>query len=236
MPATLEIDWIGERLLLSADRCVRWPTERTVFIADPHFGKAATFRRAGVPVPQATLDDDVARLDRLIDDADARRLVVLGDFFHARSGRCPETMETLTRWRHARPTLDVILVRGNHDRQAGDPPADWRIRCVDEGERLGPFVLCHFPEDETDAKIEGFRLCGHVHPGVVLRDGGKGTLRLPCFHVGPTCFTLPAFGGFTGLHPIKPTVGDRLFPVAEGCVVEARLTGPVEGSAFRQSR
>ncbi|MGL5097997.1 MAG: ligase-associated DNA damage response endonuclease PdeM, partial [Planctomycetia bacterium] len=74
MPATLEIDWTGERLLLSADRSVWWPTERTLFIADPHFGKAATFRRAGVPVPQATLDDDVARLDRLIDDADARRL------------------------------------------------------------------------------------------------------------------------------------------------------------------
>jgi len=39
-----------------------------------------------------------------------------------------------------------------------------------------------------------------VHPGAVLGGRAHTRLRLPCFHFGPTCGVLPAFGPFTGLH------------------------------------
>ena len=39
----------GERLLLCAERGVYWHTRRMLLVADPHFGKAASFRAAGVP-------------------------------------------------------------------------------------------------------------------------------------------------------------------------------------------
>ena len=36
----------GEQLLLLGERAVYWERTRTLFVADPHFGKAAAFRAA----------------------------------------------------------------------------------------------------------------------------------------------------------------------------------------------
>ena len=44
----------GTALWLLPQRAVWWPAARTAFVADVHFGKAATFRRAGQPVPHGT--------------------------------------------------------------------------------------------------------------------------------------------------------------------------------------
>ena len=48
MPVTdsqIEIEWQGEKLHLLARKGILWPREKTLFVADPHFGKAATFRK-----------------------------------------------------------------------------------------------------------------------------------------------------------------------------------------------
>ena len=43
----------------------------------------------------------------------------------------PETRARYqARWRALRAELEIMLVRGNHDRHAGDPPDDLRINCV----------------------------------------------------------------------------------------------------------
>jgi metallophosphoesterase superfamily enzyme len=39
-----------------------------------------------------------------------------------------------------------VLVRGNHDSRAGDPPASLGIRVVDEPFAVGPFAACHHPQ------------------------------------------------------------------------------------------
>ncbi len=62
----IEIDWGGERLVVLAERALYWPRRRTIIIADPHFGKAATFRQAGIPVPHGTTATDLDRLRRLL--------------------------------------------------------------------------------------------------------------------------------------------------------------------------
>src|SRR6185436_14749101 len=118
------IDVRGETLVLLPERAVFWPRASTLLVADPHFGKAAAFRAAGVPVPRGTTTEALSRLDRAIDRMDARRVVFLGDFLHAREGRAPEMLRVLAEWRARRSALDVVLVRGNHDKRAGDPPAE----------------------------------------------------------------------------------------------------------------
>src|SRR5512140_1063418 len=79
----------GEPVTLLADRALFWPRERTLFVADVHLGKTATFRANGVPLPRGTTAGDLARLTRLIERMQAARVVVLGDFLHARAGRVP---------------------------------------------------------------------------------------------------------------------------------------------------
>ena len=47
----IEIQWQDQKLHLLAQKGLFWPEEKTLFVADPHFGKAATFRPAsGHPI------------------------------------------------------------------------------------------------------------------------------------------------------------------------------------------
>ncbi len=102
-------------LILLPERAVFEPQSRTLFIADPHFGKASSFRALGQPVPRGTTAENLRRLGALADAHDARRLVVLGDFLHSRTGRTQSLFARLREWRAARPALDCVVVRGNHD-------------------------------------------------------------------------------------------------------------------------
>jgi uncharacterized protein len=127
-----------------------------------------------------------------------------------RSGRAAQTLASLAAWRAAHPALDVLLVRGNHDRHAGDPPPELRIRAVDEPLTAAPFVLAHHPRRSP----AGYVLAGHLHPAVKLRGIGRQREVLPCFHFGPEVGVLPSFGDFTGAARIVPAEGDRVFVVA----------------------
>src|SRR6476469_9316188 len=77
-----DIVMAGERVALYAARALYWPRCMTLFIADLHLGKAATFRAGGVPLPRGSTAADLARLTRLIERTSAARLGVLGDFLH----------------------------------------------------------------------------------------------------------------------------------------------------------
>jgi DNA ligase-associated metallophosphoesterase len=212
----------GETVRLLPERALFWPAAATLVAADLHWGKGATFRAAGIPIPVGATSDDLARLDAALLRTCARRLVVLGDLFHARAGRiASRTLAELRRWRGLRPDLEILLVRGNHDRHAGDPPEDLRINCVDAPAFLPPFVLRHEPA----ASAAGFTLAGHVHPGLVLCGPGLQRERLPCFLLSDRVALLPAFGSFTGLGIVDPEPGDRAFVVADGEVIEV---GPVD--------
>ena len=213
MSVTFEL--CGQRLTVRADRSAFWMNERTLVVADPHFGKADTFRAFGVPVPGGA-DEALVRLAAALDDTNAERLVVLGDFWHARPGRTGPLADQLAGWKAERATLAVDLVRGNHD-AAGPPPAgwgEWHTELHDP-----PFVFAHFPEPSS----AGYTLAGHLHPGVLLFGRGKQRLKLPCFRFGERVGVLPAFGGFTGLATDVPRPGERVFAVADASVVEVSV-------------
>src|ERR1043165_3597049 len=91
----LSIECGDEQFVLHAERAVYWPSAKTLIIADPHFGKAAAFRAAGVPVPEATTESNLERLNKLLMQTGSTRLVVLGDFLHAAAGRAEQTMCTI---------------------------------------------------------------------------------------------------------------------------------------------
>lgn len=207
----------GEPLEILPDRAIHWPRRRTVFVADTHFGKAAAFRLLGSPAPEGATERDLARLGAILDATGAERLVVLGDLLHARASRGVETAERVCAWRAARRGLQVELVRGNHDRAAGDPPREWGI-AVHDDLIDPPFVCAH----EPGTADEGTVLCGHLHPGVRL-EGRGDALRAPCLWLSRGVAVLPAFGGFTGLRVIRPSPGDRVWAFGPGAVVEAPL-------------
>jgi DNA ligase-associated metallophosphoesterase len=219
-PDGLAIAIAGASLRLLPERALWWPQARTLFVADVHLGKAETYRALGVPVPDGPTQATLARLARVVDACGAERLVVLGDLLHARQAREPGTLEPLRAWRRARQALHCVLVRGNHDDRAGDPPSDLGIEVMAAPAPLGPFALCHEPAGQAPGATPGYRLAGHLHPAVRLSGRAGGSLRLRCFVVGPAEMVLPAFGEFTGAVTVVHGPGERLFAVAGDRVVE----------------
>ena len=209
----------GERLVLMAERSAYWERAGTLLVADPHFGKAAAFRAAGVPVPRGTTTGSLARLDAALARTGARRIVFLGDFLHAREGREAETTRVVGEWRSRNAAVDMLLVRGNHDKRAGDPGPEIDIACVDGPVVEAPFVFEHKPA-ESDA---GYVVCGHLHPAARLTGPGRESTRLACFWARRRMIVMPAFGEFTGVAEIDAEPADRVWVVADGVVLPVRV-------------
>jgi uncharacterized protein len=201
---------------LLPERAIFWPRRSTLFVADLHCGKAATMRAAAIPIPSGTTKADLARLTAIIHRTGAERVVLLGDILHARAGRAPRTLAALEEWRARHPLLDILLIRGNHDRHAGDPPAALDFRCVDAPAIEVPFVFQHFPAPSP----HGYTLAGHIHPAIKLRGIASERITLPCFHFTRTHATLPAFGSMTGNALIHPLPGDHVYGAADGDVIQ----------------
>ncbi|MEC5218869.1 DNA ligase-associated metallophosphoesterase [Actimicrobium sp. GrIS 1.19] len=184
-----------------------------LIIADIHLGKAAAFRAQGVSVPHGTTAQNLQALTYLLAQHEVATVLFLGDFLHAKTARAAPTMAAIAAWRAQHPAVQLILVRGNHDLHAGDPPSHWGIGVVDEPHRHGPFTFCHHP-----AELPGtYVMAGHVHPVFRLSKRGD-SLRLPCFLLGPQRMILPSFGAFTGGFAIAPEVGDKVFVATDDAV------------------
>ncbi len=208
MDAMIEI--AGEKLLLLPERAIYWERTKTLLIADPHFGKSATFRAQRIPIPEGSLNHDLARLTQALTRTGAATLVVLGDLLHTAQGRDAETVMQVADWRNNHPDLQILLVRGNHDRHAGDPPGAWQMQSIDAPFANLPFVLSHFPAVSQG----GYVLAGHLHPLAQLVGRGKQTLKLPCFWFDTHCGVLPAFGSFIDGSVIRASSGDQIFVIA----------------------
>ena len=96
-------------------------------------------------------------------------------------------------------SLAIILIRGNHDLQSGDPWPELGIECLPDPTAEPNWDLCHLPKESKGRPF----LAGHIHPGYRIQGKGRDTLRCPCWVVGPNRIILPAFGSFTGLKNIR---------------------------------
>lgn len=166
-------------------------------------------------MPAESNADDLPALTALIERERPTTLVVLGDLWHARSGRTPDEMFSFEAWCEWHRGTEMILVEGNHDARSGRLPDGCGVRQTAEGEVMGPFVLQHHPEPDP----RGYVLAGHVHPGAVLGGRGGQRLKLPCFLFGEEVGILPAFGSLTGCAAVRPRRGDRVSVIADGRVL-----------------
>ena len=222
MSGSGEVMVAGEELTLFAARAAFWSRRRTLLVADAHFGKAAAFRAGGLPVPRGTTIEALSRMNSLVERTGARRIVFLGVFLHAREGRADETLRTVRTWREINADVEVVLVRGNHDRHAGDPPAELGIQCADSPVVEEPFVFAHHPKPDG----RGYVLAGHLHPSVRVSGPARDHERLACFWFGERVGVLPAFGDFTGTADIEAAANDRVIAIVGDDLMAIRTEAP----------
>ena len=210
----------GEQMLALPQKALFWPNQSTLFVADVHLGKDATMQAAGIPIPLGPTNSSLQNLTDLLLQVQPKRLVLLGDLWHAKAGRTADLVADFVAWRQLHCEIEMLLVEGNHDAKAGPLPAEIGVSEVKEPHEMGPFSLCHYPE--TVAR--GYVLSGHIHPGVVLHGKGRQSMRLPCFWFGKRVAVLPAFGEFTGCGRVSPCEGDQVLLIAEGSVFPAQIS------------
>jgi DNA ligase-associated metallophosphoesterase len=209
-------------IVLVPGRAAFLPASDTLLVADLHLGKAATFRSQGIPVPEGSAQKDLARLALLVATTRARRLVVLGDLFHAKSGCTDEVFAEFTATRSRFAGTEVLLVAGNHDRSVGRLPASLGIDSVLRTHDEPPFHFVHepgtpLPEPDRD---DPFTIAGHLHPVIALASPSGDRLTDRCFVAEPGLLVMPAFGSFTGGHRVTATERSRVWIARDEAVVD----------------
>ncbi|QFU84924.1 metallophosphoesterase [Natronorubrum aibiense] len=163
-------------------------TERALLVADYHAGYETGLRyERGVDVPSHA-PERRDRLQSLLERTEPDRLVVLGDLMHsigdpggAERGELEVLFESLP------PTLDVTVVKGNHDGrietwltaddESGVETANVTV-VSGEGVALGSAEVgvCHGHTWPAPAVLECDVVClGHEHPCVRLEDEVGGS-------------------------------------------------------------
>jgi DNA ligase-associated metallophosphoesterase len=214
-------------IVLLPGRAALLPASATLLVADLHLGKAATFRKAGIPVPEGSAQRDLARLADLVVRHAARRVLVLGDLFHARIGCTEQVQAEFAATRARLADTEVVLVLGNHDRPLGGLPATLGIDAVVPVLDEPPFHFVHEPAGGMAAAGRDlFTIGGHLHPTVSIRSPSGDRIADRCFVAEPAALVLPAFGSFTGGHRITPTGDTRVWIARDDGVAEVtRLLG-----------
>jgi DNA ligase-associated metallophosphoesterase len=216
MSAATPFKLLNQDFLLTPQRAIYWQQEKTLIAADVHLGKVGHFRKAGIAVPRDMEQDDLAVLSDLIHEYRPEKLLFLGDLFHSDMNA---DWEWLRLWRQQFPKLHIILIRGNHDIVHDDHYHQLNIE-LHASLLMEPFRMLHHPQSETELdNLNGYVLCGHIHPGVNLKGKGRQSLTLPCFAFGKRQGILPSFGRFTGRVAIRSLATDRIFAVLKDKVM-----------------
>ena len=213
MAESIDIQLAGHAFQLFANCGLFWPARSTLFVADTHFGKEATFRRHGIPVPVGATSATLSKIAEMLRRTDARKLCILGDMFHARSSIVKDVRESIDTFLKEFSFVEVTLIRGNHDVKIDKLLGSWPIEVLEAGVAIDGLVLTHHPA----AVPEGadLLLCGHIHPAVRISSATDHFGKLPCFWHSCGQLVLPAIGDFTGTHVVNLAKEDAAWFIAE---------------------
>lgn len=189
-------------LTLLPERALFWESEKMLIVADAHIGKVSHFRKNGIPVPRLAERNNLWRLSGLVLKTKPKQVVFLGDLSHSKINKA---WEQFVDFRAAYSELEMVLVKGNHDKLPVDAFERAELTVVDRLS-VGPFLFTHDREE-----TELFNIHGHIHPSIRLQGKGRQSLRVPCYFFGQNFGILPSFGDFTGSYTLKPSGSDAVF-------------------------
>ncbi len=189
---------------------VFWKEKHILLISDVHLGKVAHFRKHGVAIPNEAIFANFKRLTDIVKFFNPEQIIFLGDLFHSKINN---EWDLFADWVHS-VAKEIVLVEGNHDIVDRKNYADLKIKCY-PALQIDDFLLTHHPQESPGF----FNFCGHIHPGIKLKDVGRQALQLSCFFQKPTQMTLPAFGEFTGNCYLKPTEDDKVYVITKDDVI-----------------
>jgi DNA ligase-associated metallophosphoesterase len=208
------INWKEQKILMLPEKLIFLPQTQSLLIADPHFGKAAHFRKSGVPIPENVHTGDYLQLQRILDELKPKEVFFLGDLFHSDWNTAWNDLEVFLEFF---PKTIFHLIKGNHDILSALIYRSELWNVHESSYQLGKLLLTHEPQELIPENT--LNICGHIHPGVSLRGKGRQSLSLPCFFLSGNILIMPAFGRFTGLAKMKGKEGDVAYVTVDKKVI-----------------
>jgi DNA ligase-associated metallophosphoesterase len=212
------IEFHGQQLVISPERCLFWEDQKTLILSDMHIGKAAHFRKSGIAIPQQVFQEDLHRLFQQIHFFSPKQIIVTGDLFHSEANL---EHDWFSKWRNELKGIDFTLVKGNHEILKNDFYEKLVIRLIDDVLSIKPFRFSH---DLIDDHSGVYSFVGHTHPGFKLAGKAKQSAVLACFYFTASYCVLPAFSKFTGKHLVDLKKGETVY----GIVGEGMASSIVE--------
>lgn len=189
----MQIEIRENHFLLLTQRAIFWEEKQTLLIGDLHLGKITHFRKEGIAVPNYAAENNFVRLNELIQNTGASRIIFLGDLFHSKYN---SEWETFRIWRAEHHYIDMIIVIGNHDVLPVNMFLEADLEVFENDFEEDNFIFTHHPK--TDFDDTKFVFAGHVHPVFTAYGKGRQSVRLPCFVIDKHQAIVPSFGVFTG--------------------------------------
>ncbi len=195
---------------LDRERALYLDAERTLIIADIHWGYADSHRYCGNLLPLWGNEQTARRLRDLLKRYSPRRMVWLGHWVHTLAGAAAADgfLDSLG------AETEIVVVQGNHD-------YDWP-RVTTAELRLGNFILHHGDRDRAQEKGMT-EIVGHFHPAFSWNDGAGLRLKVPALVATAERLILPAFSEWAAGSPwnnqLKPgeevwlISPNRIFPL-----------------------
>jgi uncharacterized protein len=213
----------GNTFWVSPERCLYWEEENTLIVSDLHLGKTGHFRKAGIAVPQSIYKADLHRLVAQLYLYKVERLIIVGDLTH--SGPNKE-LDHFIKWRKDFTSLQIELVKGNHDILEDDWYEHAHINVHAWKMTSAPFVFLH--DLKTRKKPDNgeagyYTFTGHLHPGIQVKGRGRQSLTFPCFYFAKDHCVLPAFSRFTGTYKVVPEKEEAAFAIVENGIMKFPL-------------
>ena len=197
--AEKKITYFNEEFTLTNQCVIYWEKESALILSDLHIGKSATFRKSGIPISKQVLEQDLFRLETLINHYKVTVLIVVGDLFHAEFN---QDIQFFIDWFFEKENLKIELILGNHDKLS---EKIYEKLCLTVYKEKITQNNIRFVHDNVKIKETEFIISGHTHPGVLLKGKAKQRIKLPCFQVTENQLILPAFSNFTGFNTqLKP--------------------------------
>ncbi len=186
-----DIIWSGHTFTLTNRRALYWKQENTLILSDLHVGKAAHFRKHGIPMSNLIHQHDLSCLESLIIHFNPTRIIFVGDLLHAAEN---SEVKELKKFLRTHALIEFILVRGNHDRLDEGLLTEMGIDKVCTNFSLGEVQFIHHSTKFGEAP----QISGHLHPGVAVRLPPDQWRSFPAYVVSNNDLILPAFSHFTG--------------------------------------
>ncbi len=206
----------GVELVLTAQRVIYIPSIDALVLSDMHVGKSGHFQKYGIPIAKNVLLNDLRRLQNCIEHFFPKKVIVVGDLFHANYN---SDLETFRQWLQHFSTLEFVLVRGNHDRLPNSLYQKLNLIVFNERWQLRDLEFVHDTENHQFEE-QKITFSGHIHPGVFLKGKGRQRIKLPCFVETNNEIILPAFSEFTGLNTKFERENAKYFAFTKDRIIE----------------